>query len=199
MNLTSSFARQFLASIEPAPCNPTDAEVFLSGLMVKNLADFCETGRSILNEMREHGSSIEGLPSHQTLSLVQGVLKSFYNEKAFIPDDDYGQRPNWKVISTLPTDDRQTLWRLYRIIRRNIKGSEELLPQLQSRNKTYFSNNIDTLFHDVPFKDLIGQIKNFINSPYVPSDSQELIWQYCEALVDLILKEQEHLETIKSF
>lgn len=199
MSLTGILFRQTLAQNDPSPGKPRRGELFLSYLIIKNLADFCETGRSILTEMRELRLPTTGLPNDSILKTIQDVLKSLYQEEMFISDDEYGQKPNWKNIDSFDPKEMMTAWRLYRIFRKNIQGTEKILHQIESRNKIFFSENIDLLFHGVPFKELVSQVKNFIQSDHVPSKSQELIWEYCESLVAMILNEKDNMEIIERF
>jgi hypothetical protein len=196
MDLTAVFARKLLADTDPEPGLPSRGELFLSFLVVKNVTDLCETGRAILDEMSETGANLTGLPSKSTMALIRKILKELYDEKMFIPDDQVGFKPNWDVIMYFNKDNTQAAFRLYRIIRRNVKGAKDMPRALQERDKKFFLENIDTIFANIPMKDLINQFKNFIGSPHVPKESQDLVWDFFEQLIDIFLSEKEHLELI---
>jgi hypothetical protein len=198
MNVTGLVAKQLLNSNDPTPGTPRKGELFMSFLVIKNLADMCETSRSIINEMQDKRANMTGLPSNQTLKVIQNVLNEFYSDKMFIPDDKWSQRPDWVVIKKFNPENTRSAFQLYRIIRRNSQGADKMIRALEKRDKTFFLANIDQVFADLPMKDLISQFKNFIASEYVPKEGQELIWEYFEQLISLIQNESENIKLIES-
>lgn len=198
MSLTGSIVKSILNQNDPNPGKPRDGELFMSFLVVANLADLCETGRSILNEMTNKGLKTTGLPTNSTMGIVQGLLKNYYSDKMFIEDDDYPQRPNWKVIKAFPTDDARAAFQLYRIIRRNITECSNLDEIISTRDKTIFLKNFDSVFAGLPMKDMVSQFKNFLSCDLVPTKSQELVWNYFEELVGLIHEEENNIKLAES-
>ena len=198
MNITGALARTLLDQIETDPGTPSKETSFLSFLIVKNLSDLCETGRGILSEMIESGISTTGLPDDRIMGTIQKILQEFYLDTMFKEHADYGQVPNWVVINKFPSVNARAAWQLYRIMRRNIQNSTKMPEALERRDKKFFVENFDYMFENVPFKDLINQFKNFIGSDNVPGESQELVWGYFEALINIIGNEKTHIELIKS-
>ena len=198
MNVTGSLARSILNENDPNPGVPTKGESFLCMIVSKNLSDLCETGQCIIDEMKDMRISLEGLPSTATLNLIRNVISEFYDPKMFIEDPKLGQRPNWKAIQSFDKDNSKASFQLYRIIRKNVKESKDMGQALKDRNKIFFLKNIDIIFADLPFQNLVGQFKNFIGSKNVPEESQDLVWSFFEELIGLILKESEHIKTIES-
>ncbi len=198
MNVSAPIARHLLDRNDPDPGIPQKGQLFMSFLIAKNLTDLCQTGRAILNEMKDSKLPVEGLPSIGTLNLIESVLRQFYSEKMFIPDEEYSQRPDWKVIASFSKENTRAAFQLYRIISRNVKTATEMPKALRDRNKKFFLENIDEVFADVPMKDLINQFKNFIGSGYVPKASQEQIWDFFETLIQLIMDDEENIKLVET-
>lgn len=193
MNFTTGFARQILNSNEPNPGTPSRGELFLSFILCKDLADLFETGRAILRETPVH----KNLPSETTLLTIQTILNEFYSPDMFIPDNEYGQKPNWSVVLNFNKDNSRAAFQLYKILRRNIISATEMPKALKSRNKEFFLENFDYMFADLPFKDLVSEFKNFIASDDVSLENQEFIWDFIDSLVSLINDDQENIQTIE--
>lgn len=191
--LTDQLVNTMLQSLDNSPVNPTLGDRYLSCLVCKNLSDLGETGLAILIDMQQKRLSVAGLPDKGMIETCQVILKRYYTENMF-PE---GQEPNLEAIKRFETEKANTAFRIYRAIRNNVisKPDSNLLQDaVTNRDKKYFLDNFDQLFADVPFQEGLNQFKNFLKSPHVPVKSQNTVWEFFEALLDVFLDEDGILE-----
>lgn len=197
--LTDLIVTQMLGSLDPTPVNPSQEQKYLAFLICKNLTDLGETGLSILNYMNESGISTQGLPEKSTIGLCQSIIQKFYSDNMFIEDED-GFRPNWDAVNGYDTTKTQTSYRIYRAIKNNVVDkpeSKDIQKAVDERNKKFFVANFDKIFADIPFKQGLTEFKNFLNSPHVTQEHQNIVWAFFETLLDLFLDEEEILKDLQ--
>jgi hypothetical protein len=192
--LTDQLVATMLQSLDNSPVNPTLGERYLSCLVCKNLTDLGETGLAILIDMKQKRLSVANLPDQSMIGTCQSILKRYYSEAMF-PENQ--EEPNLEAIKRFETEKANTAFRIYRAIRNNVTGkpdSKLIQDAVTNRDKKYFLDNFDKLFADVPFQEGLNQFKNFLKSPHVPVESQNTVWEFFEALLDIFLDEEGILE-----
>jgi hypothetical protein len=198
-NLTDSIVSSILNSLDPNPVNPKREQLYLAVLICKNLSDLCETGRAIVNSMESNGNPIDGLPDRSNIAMCQQILGKFYSNDMFIEDTEFGNKPNWQVISSFKKDRGDTAYKIYRAIRKNIiekPGGQDIQKAIERKDKEYFIGNFDKIFIDIPFKDALLKFKNFVSSPYALAQDQTYVWDFFEALLDIFIFEADHLRDL---
>ncbi|CAN5871673.1 hypothetical protein BH23THE1_BH23THE1_32380 [soil metagenome] len=199
-NLSGLLVSQVLNSLDPNPVSPTKQQLYLSFLVCKNLTDLCETGRAIVNNIESHGHPLDGLPDRDSIALCQQILREFYDDNMFIPDEEFGNKPNWDKVNKFNQDQSNTAYKIYRAIRKNIiekPGGKDIQGAIQRKDKKFFLENFDKIFADVPFKDGLIKFKNFIASPYTRDEDQSYVWDFFESLIDIYIYEQDNLEDLR--
>lgn len=199
--LIDSFVVQVLGSLDQTPIAPTKEERFLSFLICKNLADLCETATAILNEMGP--DKIKDLPSPKNVETCRLILQRFYSDDMFIPDEEMGSRPDWKIVTTFDRTKSDGAYRIYRVIRNNVVDGptgSQIQEAIIRRDTAYFMENFDLIFANFPeqFKQNLVQFKNFVSSPHVTNDHQDCIWDFFELLLDVCIGESELIEKLKA-
>lgn len=197
-SLTDTIVSQLLNSLDPTPVNPSKEESYLAFMVCKNLTDLCETGRAIVNSIESNRKPIDSLPDRSGISLCQQLLKKFYSDDMFIPDDTIGNKPNWSVVASFDRQHTITAFKIYRAIRKNIIGKPEIQKAVADKNKIYFLNNFDQIFSGIPFKEALLKFKNFVASPYTSKDDQDYVWEFFGALVDIFIYEKDNILDLKS-
>lgn len=202
--LIDSFVVQVLNSMDRTPISPTKEELFLSFMICKNLADLCETGVAILNQIQR----TQDLPHPDHVKTCRMILQRFYTDRMFIPDDDMGHRPDWKVVLGFDQTKSAGAYRIYRAIRNNViagpsSSSSVTGAQIQAairRHDTpYFIKNFDLIFANIPeqFKQSLIKFKNFVASPVVLEEHRNYIWEFFESLLEIYLHEEEYLSDLR--
>lgn len=197
-------------SFDPKPVNPTKEQKYLAFLVCKNLSDLCETGRAIVNNMESQGHPIDLLPNRDNIALCQQVLSRFYSNDMFIPDEEYGNRPNWNMVNKFSGKGEGAV-KIYRAIHKNVVDQhnaknvkkitgKDIQNAIQKKDKKYFVENFDKIFADIPstFTDALFKFKNFIASPYTITADQTYIWDFFESLLDIFIYEKENLEDLQN-
>lgn len=198
-NLTDVLVSQILDSLDPSFVDPSREEAYFSFLICKNLSDLCETGTSILNAIQKAGKPITGLPEKDNITLCQNILLKFYSNNMFIPDEEYGVRPNWNAVSNFDKTKTRTAHKIYRAIRKNVlekEDSKRLRDAIHGRNKDYFIKHFDALFKDIPFKEGLVKFKNFVNSPYVSEEHQKYVFDFFDPVLEIFENEKENIEDV---
>lgn len=198
-NITDLLANQMLSSLDSSEINPTREQKYLAFLVCKNLTDLGETGLSIINSMLSKGVPVDGLPEPSTIGICQTIIQKFYSDDMFIPDEE-GFSPNWSAVNRFNKTKTESSYRIYRAIRNNVvetPKAKDIQKAITDRNKDFFLKNFDSIFADVPFKDGLIEFKNFLKSPYVSSEHQDIVWDFFDVLLDLFLEEEEILEDLK--
>lgn len=189
--------------LDSTPINPTREQCFLAHLICKNLTDLCETGISILNntKIKAPKNVMITLPNIDVMTQCRYILNNFYTDKMFKTDDEYGNLPIWEEINKFPREKQLTACKIYRCLKENIldKPDSKLLQSaIKKRNKEYFIKNFDNIFANIPFQTYLNQFKNFISTDYVKKDDQELIWEFFDSLIDILMGEVENLNQLKN-
>jgi len=200
-NLTDVLVSQLLNSLDQQPVNPTKEHLFLGFMICKNLSDLCETGRAIVNKIESQGHSIKQLPDRSQIGLCQEILHKFYSDDMFIPDDDIGNRPNWSAVTNFDKNKSHTAYKIYRAIRKNIiekPTGKQILSAINQKDKTFFINNFDKIFADIPFKDGLLKFRNFLAMSCISQHDQDYVWDFFSALTDIFVYEENHLDDLKS-
>lgn len=198
--LTDVVVSQILGSLDPTPVNPTREQKYLAYLICKNMSDLCETGRAIVNKIQLQGHPVNDLPDRDTIRFCQNILTGFYSEKMFIPDNECGNRPNWPAVSAFPKDKSDAAYRIYRAIKRNIveKPDGKLIQAaIKKQDKSYFVQNFNKIFADIPFKDGMDRFRNFVATNHVPPEDQKYIWDFFDALLDIFIYEADNLKDLQ--
>lgn len=193
---------QVLNSLDPSPVHPTKEQYFLACMVCKNLADLCETGRAILDDMQSRGVSVQNLPRASDIQMCQGILNRFYHENMFQEDPELGFIPNWQAIQRFDKRKANGAYKIYGCIKRNVVDKpigQEIQEAAQTRNQDYFINNFDTIFANVPFKNALLKFKNFVASSAVLEDHREYVWDFFDSLMEIFINEKQNLEDLKSF
>lgn len=188
--IAEGFIGKTLSEALPGKIETGKDIVFISALICKNLADMSETCESMIERMGE----MDDLPSLSTLGMISNSL-NMYCDSEIIVDGE----PNWDGISRLSREKRETVCRLYKMIKRNITDqplSEGIRKSVERRDKQFFVKHYDTLFKDVPFKETLVKFKNFLICPHVSKEDQELIWKYFDVILDIINNEKEIREDL---
>lgn len=185
-----------LSALDPTPIDPTPEQTYFAHLVCKNLSDLCDTGMAILDDPRLIQSS--DLPDINTIQMGRKALLRLYDDNMFLQDDEYGNLPNWEVIEKFPEENRIIACKVYRAIKNNLaKQNTKFVEAVKRRDQTYFLQEFEEIFADVPFKELLCKFRNFIGSSYIDKEDQETIWQYFEILVEMFMHEEENLEEIR--
>lgn len=200
-NIIDGVVSSILNSFDPKPVNPTREQRYLSFLVCKNLSDLCETGRAIINNIESQGNPVGLLPNRDDIALCQQVLSRFYSNTMFIEDEEYGNRPNWKVVDQFGSKG-EGAGKIYRAIHKNIilkPGGEDIQVAIKKKDKKYFLENFDGIFTDIPskFSGALCKFKNFIASPYTITEEQDYIWDFFESLLDIFIYEKDNLEDLQ--
>jgi hypothetical protein len=205
--LIDSFVVQVLDSLDKTPIAPTKEELFLAFLICKNLADLCETGTAILNQMGP--DKIKDLPQPKDVETCRLILQRFYSDSMFIPDDNMGSRPNWKEMAAFDQVKSAGAYRIYRVIRNNVIAGPtgvngvtgaQIQEAIKRHDTAYFSKNFDLIFMNFPeqFKQSLIRFKNFVSSPHVSQDHRDCVWEFFESLLEIYLDEDEHLKKLRA-
>lgn len=202
-NLTDAFISQIINSFDPTPASPTREQYYLSFLICKNLSDLCETGRAIINNIESQGNPIDLLPDKSNIALCQQILGQFYSNDMFIEDSEYGNRPNWSVISKFSRYKSDGAYKIYRAIHKNVilkPGGKDIQDAIRKKDKKYFLENFNKIFADIPpsFANALIKFKNFVSSPYAMTDDQTYIWEFFESLLDIFIFEKDNLDDLKT-
>lgn len=193
---------QVLNSLDPTPVHPTKEEYFLACMVCKNLADLCETGRAIINNMQSRGVSINNLPRPSDIEMCQNILYRFYDDDMFQEDEEQGSIPNWQAVLKFDKSRANGAYKIYRCIKSNVVDKpigKEIQTAAKSRDVDYFISNFDTIFANVPFKNGLLKFKNFVASSAVVPDDREYIWEFFDSLMEIFIDEQEYLKDLKAF
>jgi hypothetical protein len=199
--LTDVLVSQVLDSLDNSSVNPTKQQRYLAFLLCKNLSDLCETGQAIVNNIESRGKPIVNLPDRNAIMLCQQILGKFYSDKMFIPDENYGNRPNWSVVGSFNKEKSDTAYKIYRAIRKNVIDSpigKDIQSAIQLKNTKYFIQNFDKIFADIPFKDGLTKFKNFVVSPDIIPKDRDYVWDFFEALLDIFINEEENLTALQT-
>lgn len=202
-HLIDSLVSTVVNSLDPNPVNPTKQQRYLSFLVCKNLSDLCETGRAIVNNIDAQGKPIDLLPDRSNIALCQQILGKFYIDSMFIPDSDFGNKPDWNVVGKFAKDRSDNAYKIYRVIRKNVvekPGGKDIQDAIQRKDKKFFMENFDKIFADIPstFSDALIKFKNFVTSPYALTEDQLYIWDFFESLLDIFIHEKENLEDLQN-
>lgn len=201
-NLVDGYIDQVLNSLDPSPVNPTKEEYFLACMVCKNLADLCETGRAILDDMDTRGVSVQNLPKSSDIQMCQGILNRFYHENMFEEDEELGFIPNWQAVHQFNKRKANGAYKIYRCIKHNVVDKpigKEIQNAAQNRDQDYFINNFDTIFANVPFKNGLLKFKNFVGSSAVLEDHREYVWDFFDSLMEIFINEKQNLDDLKAF
>jgi hypothetical protein len=193
---------QVLNSLSPQPVHPSKEEYFLACMVCKNLADLCETGRAILDDMQSRGMSVNNLPRASDIQMCQRVFDRFYSESMFQEDDELGSIPNWDAISNFDQRRGNGAFKIYLCIKHNVIDKpigKDIQIAAQRRDEKYFIDNFDTIFANVPFKDALLKFKNFVASNAVLETHREYIWDFFDSLMEIFINERENLDDLKAF
>lgn len=198
--VTDVIVEQMLSSMDNSPVNPSREEKFLAFTVCKNLADLGTSGMAIIKEMQKQKLPVNDLPDIPSIQLCQGIIKNYYSDSMFIEDEEFGNVPEWKVISRFDSKRTEIAYRIYRSIRLNLVGNDRstsLRKAIREKNKAYFIQNFDDIFADIPFKDGLIVFKNFIQSPHVSQKNQDVVWDFFDSFVELYENEKYNLEDLK--
>lgn len=203
--LIDSFVVQVLNSLDRTPVSPTKEELFLAFLICKNLADLCETGVAILSQMKK----VADLPQPDNVEMCRLILKRFYSDTMFIPDEQIGHRPNWKAVIGFDQAKSAGAFRIYRAIRNNVLAGPseangvtgaQIQVAIKKHDSPYFVKNFDLIFANFPdqFKKGLSKFKNFVASPSVLEEHRNYVWEFFESLLEIYLHEGEHLKDLRA-
>jgi len=201
MNFVDVCVDQVLSSLANAPVPTSREERFLASMVCKNLADLCETGRSILEDMRAQKISTANLPNTADIETCQNILSRFFDEKMFIENEEYGIRPEWREVLRFEKVRGDGACKLYHCIKHNVVDKPlgtEIQRAAQTRNVHYFVTNFDRIFKDVPFKEALSKFKNFVATSAVTKEHQDYIWEFFDSLLEIFLQESEILGELRT-
>jgi hypothetical protein len=201
MNFVDVCIDQVLNSLDGTAVPTVKEKRFLSSMVCKNLADLCETGRAILEDMKSKGVSIENLPNSADIETCQSILSRFYDDSMFEEDDDVGIKPNWSAVASFEKRKGDGACKIYRCIKNNVIEKpigKEIQKAAQNRDVDFFVRNFDLIFANVPFEKGLIKFKNFVASNAVTTDHQEYVWDFFDSLLDIFIHEQETLEDLNS-
>lgn len=207
--MIDSFVVQILNSLDRTPVAPTKEELFLSFLICKNLADLCETGRAILNDMESRRVPIKDLPQPSSVETFRLILRRFYSDDMFIEDDELGHRPNWKVVTSFDPNRSMGAYKIYRAIRKNVVSDpnvkavvtgQQIQDAIRRRDTNYFLKNLDLIFANIPkeFTEGLTKFKNFVASTGVLQEHRDYVWDFFESLLEICLREEEYLSELRA-
>lgn len=198
LNPLSLVIKTYIDRTYPLPngYNPTQEEKYMAALLCKNLCDLCETGIAIRQSMKNITPS-DNLPEVQTLKLCQQALGGFYNVNFFKTNSNGDLIPNWKALQNFEQEYLNTLCSLYNVIDNNMNEFHDIKKNIQERNKIFFLQNYDKLFVNSPLEEYLGQFKNFIKTDKVSQDDQDYVWEYFDAMIDLIQNKDKHIKFLK--
>ena len=193
-NLFNDLVSKYSTMLVELPKPPTREEIFLSTIFIKNLVDLCETSESILLSLPNEKKVID----NGYVKLCRIFLKGYYNDNFFIEDENVGILPNWKNINNFNYDKLYFLCRVYATVKLNLDKHPKLSVALENRNKSYFLNNFDYLFENLPIKDYIVNVKKFIaDDDFCSQEDQESIWEFYDTIFDLFNNKDEYIKDLQ--
>lgn len=183
MDLVTSF----FSGNKDAPRNATDR--FLAAILCKTLNELCETSQAILKEMQGTVDP-RRFPSRGDIDMCRVMLSKMYSEDLFI-DDDGESLPNWAVLKAA-TDDGA--YKIYACIKRNI--TDDIEAAFEDRDTDFFVAHFDDIFESVPLKDSLTKFKEFIVSKHMTDDRRDIIWDYFDLLMDILLHGNDFVNSL---
>lgn len=199
-DFTEIFIKKLFDSLDPVPADCSREQYYFAFLLCKNLTDLCETGCAMLNSLESRGHSTQNFPDRHTIQLCRNLLHKYYSESMFVDHPDLGTVPNWKVIDTFPKDRKEVAFKIYRSIQNNLsKDENKICDAIKSRDKTYFVNNFEKIFEDMPFQESLSKFKSFLSSSSVNKHDQDYLFDFFETVCEMFIYEKENMEELKNF
>lgn len=198
--ITSIITNKITAMLDPEPVNPTVYEKYLACMFCKNLADLCETASAVINKITRAGHTVDSLPNQAQISLCKNILNKYYTDNMFEKDTE--NKTNWNIIKKFPELEAHIAYKIYFSVKRNVVSSPEsnkIQESIAAKDKKYFIDNFDCLFEGVTLKEELILCKNFLITPSISIEDQDIFWEYFDILLDMCINEETLLEEIKNF